>query len=208
MVYQALYDLKELSITTSNDAFLHFGRLFMQNLIRKFHRLLGGLAITLVTPILLSHPTYSATASAPSDLPANEVAKGPTLPTQLLTITTRSGETHRFTVEVAVKPADQARGLMFRKSLADDRGMLFIWPAPRNSVMWMRNTYVPLDMVFIDAAHQVAAIEENTVPLSEALIWGHGMSVAVLELPAMTTSKLGIRVGDKLSYDAFEGQDH
>ncbi|UYH51358.1 DUF192 domain-containing protein [Candidatus Kirkpatrickella diaphorinae] len=178
----------------------------MRKFLKSSWTLFCGIAIAFTAQIALPPPASCAEALPHAAPSTNEDGKIHPLPTQSLTITSRDGVTHRFTVEVAVKSADQARGLMFRKSLAADHGMLFIWPAPRNSIMWMRNTYIPLDIVFIDASHKIAAIAENTVPLSEALIRGHGASVAVLELPAMTTAKSGIRVGDKLAYDGFKGQ--
>lgn len=178
----------------------------MRKFLQSSWTLFYGIAFAFMAQMTLSQPASCAEALPHDALSVNEDSRIHPLPSQSLTITSRDGVTHRFTVEVAVKSADQARGLMFRKSLAADHGMLFIWPAPRNSIMWMRNTYIPLDIIFIDASHKIGAIAENTVPLSEALIWGHGASIAVLELPAMTTAKYGIRVGDKLAYDGFEGQ--
>lgn len=120
----------------------------------------------------------------------------PELPTEELTITSANGHTNRFTVEVAKTEHQQEVGEMFRKTIQPDHGMLFIWAAPTQSDMWMRNTYVALDMIFIDSHHHIHAIEENTIPLSEAIISSHGVVGSVLEVPAGTAARLGLLVGD------------
>ncbi|MDF7673351.1 DUF192 domain-containing protein [Acetobacteraceae bacterium ESL0709] len=122
----------------------------------------------------------------------------PELPTVPLAIITKDGVRHDFTVELAKTEKQQEIGEMFRKAIPARHGMLFLWKSPQESDMWMRNTYVSLDMVFIDADHHVHAIAENTVPLSEAVISSHGAVSSVLELPAGTTEKLGIVVGDRV----------
>lgn len=127
----------------------------------------------------------------------------PELPTAPLVITTRDGVAHRFTVERAKTWHQQEVGEMFRKSLPKDRGMLFLWPAPQVSDMWMRNTLVPLDIVFIDSDNRVHAIVENAVPLSEAILSSRGAVASTLELAAGVTEELGIRVGDKVSGPAL-----
>ncbi|MXV36345.1 MULTISPECIES: DUF192 domain-containing protein [unclassified Saccharibacter] len=125
------------------------------------------------------------------------------LPTEALTITGHNGEVHRFTVEIARTPQEQEIGEMFRKHIAPDHGMLFLWSKPQESAMWMRNTFVPLDLVFIDIEHRIHAIEENAVPLSEGIISSHGIVGSVLELPGGTTERLGLVVGDSVESAAF-----
>ena len=122
----------------------------------------------------------------------------PELPREKLTIITHDGKRHEFTVEMAKTPDQQTIGLMFRTHVADDGGMLFDWGVPRESQMWMRNTLVPLDMVFIDADGSVRGIAENTVPRSLAVIASHGPVRATLELAAGVTEKDDIRVGDRV----------
>ena len=83
-----------------------------------------------------------------------------------LTVTTTSGKTHRFTVEVARTAEQQAQGLMNRQTLAPDRGMIFPYDVPTPASFWMKNTLIPLDMIFIRSDGTMARIEANTAPLS------------------------------------------
>ncbi len=121
------------------------------------------------------------------------------MPVSEVTIVSGSGE-HRFEVEVARTVDEQARGLMYRRRLGADAGMLFDYGHPRNVAMWMRNTYIPLDMIFIGADWRIARIAERTVPLSSATVASEGPARAVLEVNAGTASRLGIRPGDRVVY--------
>ncbi|WP_081105783.1 DUF192 domain-containing protein [Gluconobacter oxydans] len=126
------------------------------------------------------------------------------LPTAPLTITTRDGQKHEFTVELAKTYRQQEVGEMFRKHLPEDEGMLFMWATPQVSDMWMRNTLVPLDIVFIDSTNHIHAIAENAVPLSEAILRSDGVVANTLELAGGVTAKLGIRVGDAVTSSALK----
>ncbi|CAI3951168.1 UPF0127 family (PDB:3M7A) [Commensalibacter communis] len=128
----------------------------------------------------------------------------PELAKQPLTIVTKNGQKHEFSVEIAKTPMQQEVGEMFRTSIPENGGMLFVWPAPQVSNMWMKNTVVPLDMVFIDMNHYIRAIAENTVPYSLAPISSQGAVIATLELQGGITEKLGITVGDKIESPAFD----
>jgi uncharacterized protein len=145
--------------------------------------------------LLLSAALPAALAFADED-----DIKGPqsTLPKQKLVIVTKDGKRHDFDVEVATSPQQQEVGEMFRKSVPPDSGMLFVWPASHDQPMWMKNTLVPLDMVFIEADGTIRAIAEDTVPQSLAPISSHGPVLAVLELAGGITAKLNIVVGDKV----------
>lgn len=110
-------------------------------------------------------------------------------------------------IEVADTPEKQALGLMFRTSLADDRGMLFPHDAPREVQMWMKNTYIPLDMVFIRADGTVHRIEAKTEPLSERIIPSNGEVSAVLELAGGAAERLGLKAGDKVKHPLFGGSN-
>jgi uncharacterized membrane protein (UPF0127 family) len=127
----------------------------------------------------------------------------PELPKQKLVIITRDGVRHEFNVELAATSDQQTVGLMFRKSVPPDGGMLFDWGSPRDSQMWMRNTLAPLDMVFINADGTIRSITEDTVPESLAVIDSRGPVRATLELAAGTTARLNIRVGDKVEQRIF-----
>jgi hypothetical protein len=127
----------------------------------------------------------------------------PELPKEKLVIVTHDGKQHVFNVEMAVKDDQQTIGEMFRTKVPEDGGMLFDWGYPRESQMWMRNTLVPLDMVFINADGTIRAIAENTTPRSLAVIDSRGPVRATLELAGGVTAKLDIRVGDTVKQRIF-----
>jgi uncharacterized membrane protein (UPF0127 family) len=121
------------------------------------------------------------------------------LPTQKLSIISKSGARHEFTVEIASTPQEQEIGEMYRTNIPADRGMFFDWGTPREVPMWMKNCPVPEDMVFIGADGTITHIAENTVPESEMNISSGGAVRATLELQGGITAKLDISVGDKIS---------
>ena len=116
--------------------------------------------------------------------------------TDTLKLITASGE-HAFTIEIAESPDEKARGLMFRRSLADTAGMIFPYEPPQEATMWMKNTYISLDMVFIRADGTVHRIEAGTEPFSEAVIASGGDVAAVLELKAGIAARIGLKAGDR-----------
>ena len=127
----------------------------------------------------------------------------PELPKEALTIVTRDNVRHDFMVEMALTPAQQQVGLMFRPSVPADGGMLFDWGAEKDSAMWMRNTVAPLDMVFINGDGRVRRVAENTTPQSLAIIPSQGPVRATLELAAGTALRLDIRPGDRVEQRIF-----
>jgi uncharacterized membrane protein (UPF0127 family) len=127
----------------------------------------------------------------------------PELPKEKLVIVTQGGVHHDFNVEMATTQEQQITGLMFRKSVPPDGGMLFVWDHDQESQMWMRNTLIPLDMVFIEADGTIRSIAENTTPRSLAVIDSGGPVRATLELAAGTAAKLDIRAGDKVLSRVF-----
>jgi len=120
-----------------------------------------------------------------------------------LTIETAAGGKYRFDVEMARTPAQMAQGLMFRNSLAPDAGMLFIHETDRVASMWMKNTLIPLDMVFIAADGRIADIRERAQPHSLETISSAVPVRAVLEIGGGMASRLGIRRGDRVLHPAF-----
>lgn len=102
-------------------------------------------------------------------------------------------------VEVAVTPAERAIGLMHRTELADGRGMLFLYDPPRPVGMWMKNTLIPLDMIFIGPDHRIAAIAADRQPHDLRVVRGPGPVAAVLEVPAGTAARLNWSVGDPVT---------
>jgi hypothetical protein len=127
----------------------------------------------------------------------------PKLPQEPLIIVSRDGTRHEFRVEMAVAPEQQTVGLMFREAVGPAEGMLFDWGAPRESSMWMRNTLVPLDMLFIAADGRVHRIAERTVPHSLAPVDSRGPVRATLELAGGTAERLNLRVGDRVLHRIF-----
>ncbi len=109
----------------------------------------------------------------------------------------------RFSVEVADDPAERSQGLMDRERMARSAGMLFVYDSPQRVAFWMRNTLIPLDMIFIDATGTVARIHENAVPLDETAIHGGDAIQYVLEINAGLSSRLGIDAGTVLRHPAF-----
>jgi len=114
-----------------------------------------------------------------------------------------AGGTRRISVELAATPQAIGRGLMFRKHLPDGHGMLFDFGPERRIDMWMKNTLIPLDMIFIGADGRIRQIAENTKPLSTRLISSSGPARAVLEINAGAARKLGIAVGDRVLHTIF-----
>ncbi|WP_156901181.1 DUF192 domain-containing protein [Nisaea denitrificans] len=113
----------------------------------------------------------------------------------------RGDTEHVFTVEVADTPETRASGLMFRKELADDAGMLFIYPGKQKISMWMKNTLISLDMLFLDRDGMILHISERTTPLSTQVISSRFRVKAVLEVVAGTVERLGLRAGDRVEHD-------
>lgn len=120
-----------------------------------------------------------------------------------LWLITSSGQEHSIEVEVATALREKQLGLMFRTQLADGKGMLFPYESPQEVTMWMRNTYIPLDMVFIRADGVVHRIEKRAEPMSERIIASDGEVTAVLELAGGAADRLGLKVGDRVRHPHF-----
>ncbi len=110
---------------------------------------------------------------------------------------------HLFSVEVARTDADRAQGLMYRRTMAADRGMLFDFMVDAPVSMWMKNTYLPLDMLFIRSDGTIARIASDTEPLSTQTIPSGSPVRSVLELNAGTARRLGIKSGDRVEHPMF-----
>jgi uncharacterized protein len=121
---------------------------------------------------------------------------------QQLEIVTKNG-VHTFAVEFADTDAERARGLMFRRELPEGQGMLFDFERDQEVAMWMENTYIPLDMLFIRADGTILRIAENTQPLSRRTISSSGRVRAVLEVIGGTARKFGIAPGDRVVHAMF-----
>lgn len=111
-----------------------------------------------------------------------------------------AGGKYHFAVELATKLDQQEQGLMFRRTLAPDAGMLFLYDGDHEIQMWMKNTLIPLDMIFIKADGTISHIAERAVPQSLAIIGSGGPARAVLELNGGTAARLGLKPGDRVLY--------
>ena len=113
---------------------------------------------------------------------------------------------HTFQVEIADDPAERARGLMFRRDMADDAGMLFDFRADAPASFWMRNTFISLDMLFIEADGTIESIAKRTTPLSERSVRSQGPVRFVLEINGGLSDALGIAPGDVVAGPAIENR--
>lgn len=128
-------------------------------------------------------------------------ADGPlAFPTSELSIRVGPETVHDFTVELASTPAQHRQGLMFRRSLEADRGMLFVYDPVQTVSMWMKNTYISLDMLFIAPDGRIRKIVERAEPKSTRAIGSGGPVKAVLELRGGTSDRLDIAAGDRVEH--------
>jgi uncharacterized protein len=121
-----------------------------------------------------------------------------------LQIATPDARLHTLNIWIADNDARRARGLMFVEQLDDDAGMLFIYPGPQPIAMWMKNTHIPLDMLFVRADGRVARVVENTKPMSTETIQSQDIVLAVIELKAGSAARMKIRPGAQVIHPAFK----
>ena len=131
---------------------------------------------------------------------ANPAARAASV--QPLEIVTKSG-VQVFSVEMATTEEEKQTGLMYRKELPDGKGMLFDFSPEQPISMWMKNTYISLDMIFIRADGRILRIAENTEPHSTKIISSGGLAKGVLEVIAGTAQKYGIQPGDRVAHPLF-----
>jgi uncharacterized membrane protein (UPF0127 family) len=158
----------------------------------KFWRVKTGVAAAILLLLFAAWPADAS--SGPADPPQFDESN--------VVLHTAQGP-YELTVEMALSGAQRSYGLMFRTQLGPDRGMLFDFGRETFISMWMRNTFIPLDMVFIDRAGRITFIRENTTPQSLETIEAPGRNRAVLEVAAGTVARLGIRVGDRVAHAIF-----
>lgn len=156
---------------------------------------------TLAVSLLLAFAACSqggqeATAKAS---PAAAVHPVSGLPVKELKVKSSNG-THAFRVEVAATFQQQEKGLMFRTEMGADEGMIFPNNPPRRAAFWMRNTVIPLDIIFIGTDHRILNIAANAVPYDETPLPSAGVTSGVLELNGGRAAQLGIKAGDKVSW--------
>ncbi len=135
-------------------------------------------------------------------MPASPLKAGEALAREPIVLISAAGE-RKIDVEIADTDATRARGLMFRRALEADRGMLFLYEGEQPISMWMRNTYIPLDMVFIRSDGRIQNIARNTEPFSESIISSSGPVSAVLEIAAGEAKRYGLKAGDQVRHSHF-----
>ncbi len=169
--------------------------LLMRGLRMRFSKLLAFLFCFALSA--LGAPALTDAARAQS------AAQAPAATTEPLEIVTASGA-HAFAVEVMRTDEERGRGLMFRRFMPADRGMLFDFKTEQPVLMWMKNTYIPLDMIFISRSGTVTHVAANTEPMSERTISSGPPAYAVLEVNAGVTAKIGLKPGDEVRHPLFK----
>ena len=124
------------------------------------------------------------------------------LPVQRLEIDTASGP-HMFKVELASTEAERATGLMNRRVMAKDRGMLFDFHTQQPVIFWMKDTYIPLDMIFVSQDGHVVSVKHDAKPLDESMIPSGGPALGVVELNAGVADAIGVKAGDTVKHPMF-----
>jgi uncharacterized membrane protein (UPF0127 family) len=138
----------------------------------------------------------AASPAAPASLPVHPVSGLTVVP---LTVTTAGG-VRVFKVEVAATFGEQERGLMFRTAMGEDEGMIFPMDPPRRTAFWMKNTVIPLDIIFIGADHKVLNVAANAVPYDPTPLPSTGDAAAVLELVGGRAAAIGLKAGDTVGW--------
>ena len=162
----------------------------------RIHRGVHELAAAFLCALLL----WSAATAAPS---SDEQQLDKAFSRSTLKIATTDAQLHKIDVWIADNDARRMRGLMYVEHMADDAGMLFIYPQPQPISMWMKNTHLSLDMLFVSANGRVDSIAENTKPMSTETISSKSNVLAVIELKAGTAARLKIRPGAQVIHPAF-----
>ncbi len=169
--------------------------LWPDNAMSKTTMIAALLALAACSP---GHADSAAQAQAAQGAPArlHPISNMPVVP---LTVTGAKG-VHVFQVEVARSFAEQEKGLMFRTFMGADEGMVFIRTPPDRAQFWMKNTVIPLDLIFVDADHRILNIAANAVPYDETPLPAAGVAAAVLELNGGRAAELGIAAGDEVKW--------
>ena len=155
------------------------------------------IALGLALAACSTQPADTAAKTATPAAVARHAESG--LPVVPLTVT-HEQRRHAFRVEVARTSAEQARGLMFRTKMGADEGMIFPMEPARPAAFWMRNTVIPLDIIFVGEDRRILNIAANTVPYSETPVPSAGKASAVLELNGGRAAELGLAAGDRVDW--------
>lgn len=168
--------------------------------IKAMSRALGVLAAAAAT-LALAGTQASADARAPRHHAAAPSARHPVSGLPVIPLKVGSGaQAHIFRVEVASTFAEQEKGLMFRKTLGPAEGMIFPQPRPQPAAFWMKNTVIPLDIVFIGPDHRIVNVAANAKPYDLSPIYSAGPVIGVLEIAGGRAAQLGIGTGDTVTW--------
>ncbi|MGO4165449.1 DUF192 domain-containing protein [Novosphingobium sp. PhB55] len=171
--------------------------------MRPIRQLPALFACMLVSGVVLSATGCSRSAGEAAGAVQTKTAIHPVSGLPVIPLVVRvSGKAHGFEVEVARSEAEQAKGLMFRTEMGVDEGMIFPRKAPAPAAFWMRNTVIPLDLLFIGPDHRILNIAANARPYDETPLPSAGPVIAVLELNGGRAAQLGIAPGDEVSWKA------
>jgi uncharacterized membrane protein (UPF0127 family) len=162
-----------------------------------------GLALAARTALAVAGAFAASGAVAVAAVAATAPEPLSAFPQSLLAIRTAAGSVINFKIWTADRLSREEQGLMFVREMDDHAGMLFVFPGGGRITMWMKNTYIPLDMVFTDANGRIVGIAARTTPLSESIISAPESAHAVLELNGGICEKLGIKVGDLVVHQSF-----
>ncbi|MFN3701279.1 MAG: DUF192 domain-containing protein [Alphaproteobacteria bacterium] len=167
------------------------------------------MALKVLLPVFLLVAAYLAFnqgVSAENGSAPSVTSEGVNLEGEL-TIRSAQGARHRFTIELALRPEEQAKGLMFRQSMPKDHGMLFVFGSNRERSFWMKNTLIPLDIIFLEQDGRIQHIHSMAKPQDLTGITSGLPSYAVLEINGGLSHKLGIKVGDYVHHTAFRNRN-
>lgn len=142
-------------------------------------------------------------AQQPIKAPAPSVIRTAPFQKDVLTVVKQDGKELPLNIELALTPAQQARGLMYRTEMADNQGMLFVFPREAPRSFWMKNTLIPLDMIFIKRNGLIHHIHKNAIPYDLTPVSSEGDAYAVLEINGGLSERLGIKAGDHIKHQAF-----
>ena len=157
--------------------------------------------LPILAAIALALAACKGPAAEPAAAASSDAAVHPTSGLRIIPVTiTHAGKAHVFKAELAQSPQEQAKGLMFRTSLGPDEAMLFPFDPPKAASFWMRNTVIPLDLLFIAPDGRVTNIAAQAKPYDESKLKSAGAVKAVLEIPGGRAKELGLAAGDVVDY--------
>lgn len=155
--------------------------------------------LMVLAAVLLAGCQGQANDTAPAAAATQSVHPESGLPVIVVTIT-HAGKAIPIRTELTRTPEEQAKGLMFRTALGPDEGMLFTFDPPKAASFWMKNTVIPLDLVFIGTDGRITNIAANAKPYDESPLKSVGLAKAVLELPGGRAAEQGIVAGDTVTW--------